>query len=136
MSHNSGIDAESILEESPDGVVVVDRDWCVRYANRAIEGIAGRARTEVVGKELWTALPTLLGAAAEGELRRVSAESRPSAFEHRDAEASRYYVIYAHSDRRTGLVIYLRDLTLQKLAEDAASTTAGKYRMLMEQASD
>jgi PAS domain-containing protein len=48
----------------------------------------------------------------------------------------RYYVVYAHSDASTGLVIYLRDLTLQKLAEDAASATARKYRMLMEQASD
>src|SRR5688572_11857868 len=115
MSQNAGIDAESILEESPDGVVLVDGTWRVRYANRAVEGIAGRARTEIVGEEIWTALPTLTGTAAEKELRRASAESRPSAFEHRDPGADRYYVVYVHPDRQMGLVIYLRDLTLQKL---------------------
>jgi GGDEF domain-containing protein len=46
-------------------------------------------------------------------------------------------VRYAHSHARIdGLVVYLRDLTLQTHAEDAASNTARKYRMLMEQASD
>jgi diguanylate cyclase (GGDEF)-like protein/PAS domain S-box-containing protein len=130
------MDAESILEESPDGVVVVGGDWRVGYANRAIEGITGRARPEVVGEEIWTVLPSLVGTPAEGELRRASGDSRPAAFEHRDPAADRYYIIYAQPQPRTGLVIYLRDLTLQKLAEDAASTTARKYRMLMEQASD
>jgi diguanylate cyclase (GGDEF)-like protein/PAS domain S-box-containing protein len=137
MSHKTEIDAEAILEESPDGVVVVDGTWRVCYANRAVEGITSCARTAIMGEEIWTALPTLAGTAAEAELRRAGADSCPSAFEHRDAAADRYYVIYAHPDARTGgLVIYLRDLTLQKLAEDAASTTARKYRMLMEQASD
>ena len=136
MAHHADIDAESILEESPDGVVVVDGTWCVRYANRSVEGIAGRARPEIVGQPLWTALPTFAGTPAEGELRRVSDEARPAAFEHRDAGADRYYVIYAHPAQATGVVVYLRDLTLQKLAEDAASATARKYRMLMEQASD
>lgn len=137
MSDTAGIDAGSILEESPDGVVVVDASWCVRYANRAVEDIVGRERTAIVGAEIWTAFPTLTGTAAEAELRRAGAESRPSAFEHRDVAADRYYVIYVHPDARSGsLVVYLRDLTLQKLAEDAASNTARKYRMLMEQASD
>jgi PAS domain S-box-containing protein len=109
----------------------------VRYANRAVEGIVGRERTGIVGAEIWTAFPTLMETAAEAELRRAGAESRPSAFEHRDVAADRYYVIYVQPDARTGdLVVYLRDLTLQKLAEDAASDTARKYRMLMEQASD
>ena len=137
MSHKAEIDAESILEESPDGVVVVDGAWRVCYANRAVEGIAGRERAVIVGEDIWTALPTLTATAAETALRRSGAESRPSAFEHRDLAADRYYVVYAHPDARTGgLVIYLRDLTLQKLAEDSASNTARKYRMLMEQASD
>lgn len=136
MSHDADIDAESILEESPDGVVVVDGAWRVRYANRAVEGIAGRARPAIVGEEIWTAFPTMVGSHAEAELQRASSERRPAAFEYRDTGADRYYVVYAHSDAATGLVIYLRDLTLQKLAEDAASATARKYRMLMEQASD
>jgi diguanylate cyclase (GGDEF)-like protein/PAS domain S-box-containing protein len=136
MSYTTGIDAQSILEESPDGVVVVDGEWRVRYANHAVEGIAGRERPAIVGEEIWAALPTLAGTASEAELRRARAESRPAAFEHRDAAADRYYVIYVHPDAHAGLVIYLRDLTLQKLAEDAASATARKYRMLMEQASD
>ena len=136
MAHDAGIDAESVLEESPDGVVVVDATWRVRYANRAVEGIAGRARPEIVGEDVWTALPTLAGGSAERELRRVATEFRPAAFEHRDTGADRYYVVYAHPDAAAGVVLYLRDLTLQKLAEDAASETARKYRMLMEQASD
>jgi diguanylate cyclase (GGDEF)-like protein/PAS domain S-box-containing protein len=136
MAHDAGIDAEAILEESPDGVIVVDGDWRVRYANHAVEGIAGRSRPEILCEVVWTVLPTLAGTAAETELRRVGSESRPSAFEHRDVAAGRYYVVYAHPDRSNGIVIYLRDLTLQKLAEDAASATASKYRMVMEQASD
>jgi diguanylate cyclase (GGDEF)-like protein/PAS domain S-box-containing protein len=136
MAHNTGIDAESILEESPDGVVVVDVSWRVHYANRAVERIAGRARSDIAGEEIWKVFPTIVGTSAEAELLRASSERRPAAFEYRDASADRYYVVYAYPEQTTGLVIYLRDLTLQKLAEDAASATARKYRMLMEQASD
>ena len=136
MLPDTGLDAESILEESPDAVIVVDHDWRVTYANRAVEGVVGRPRAELIGETIWVAAPTLAGTAAESELRRAEAESRPAAFEHRDAGVARYYVVYAQPAPRSGLVIYLRDLTLQKLAEDAASATARKYRMVVEQASD
>jgi serine phosphatase RsbU (regulator of sigma subunit) len=49
------------LDALPDGVLVFDGDWTVRHANAAATELFGRARGELVGRSIWTALPAIGG---------------------------------------------------------------------------
>lgn len=44
---------EDILESITDGFFSVDKNWTVTYWNKAAEQILGKAKNEIVGKNLW-----------------------------------------------------------------------------------
>ena len=50
-------DSAAYLEQLPDGVVVVDADGRITYANPAAERLAGAGRDELVGRALDDAVP-------------------------------------------------------------------------------
>lgn len=49
------------LERLPDGVAVFDGDWTIGYVNPAAAGLLGRPVDELVGRNIWVALPELGG---------------------------------------------------------------------------
>jgi len=51
----------SVLDALPDGVVSFDDEWTVRYVNRSGARLLRRNRDELVGRNLWIALPELAG---------------------------------------------------------------------------
>ena len=51
----------SVLDALPDGVVVFDDEWTVRYVNRTGARLLRRNRDELVGRNIWIALPELAG---------------------------------------------------------------------------
>lgn len=75
---------ESVIDSSPDGMVVVDRDGMVRYANAAAVALLGRPREELVGRlfehplggarSLELRLPDGKGGELEAELRAADIE--------------------------------------------------------------
>ncbi len=128
--------AEKLLEECPEGILLLDENWRLTYLNREAERLSGRPRGELIGEVIWNAIPALVGSFFESELRRASDARRATAFEHRDQVDGTYYVVFANPLAHGYLAVYYRDLTIQKWAEDAARESARKYQMLMEQASD
>jgi PAS domain-containing protein len=61
----------ALLDALPDGVVAVDRQARVVYVNRAGAGLLQRQVTELVGQNLWAALPELTGTTLHGFLLRA-----------------------------------------------------------------
>ncbi|HET6394297.1 MAG TPA: SpoIIE family protein phosphatase [Blastococcus sp.] len=51
----------SVLDALPDGVVSFDDEWTVRYVNRSGARLLRRNRDELVGRNIWIALPELAG---------------------------------------------------------------------------
>ncbi|HEY0126579.1 MAG TPA: SpoIIE family protein phosphatase [Blastococcus sp.] len=51
----------SALDALPDGVVVFDDAWTVTYVNRSGARLLRRNRDELVGRNIWIALPELAG---------------------------------------------------------------------------
>ena len=49
------------LDALPDGVAVFDADWTIVYVNAAGSRLLGRARDQLVGRNIWIALPELGG---------------------------------------------------------------------------
>jgi serine phosphatase RsbU (regulator of sigma subunit) len=54
-------EAVARLEARPDAVACFDRDWVIVYANGAAARLIGRPVAELIGRNIWVALPELGG---------------------------------------------------------------------------
>jgi signal transduction histidine kinase len=100
---------KSIVDQMADGVVIVNRDGMIRFANPAAERLFGRSRDELTNREL--GFPVMASATAEVEVVRpnhqtVTAELRAVDIEWQGESAH---------------LISLRDITDRKRAEERAA---------------
>jgi PAS domain S-box-containing protein len=77
---DAGQVALKILENLPNGVYAVDGQWRLIFFNDAACRRFGVKRDQVIGKDLWTALPGLMGGDIETCFRRVMATRREEDF--------------------------------------------------------
>lgn len=107
----------AVLESTSDNVIAVSREWLITYANN-------RARSqlhdeeELTGREFWPTFPGAKGSNFERQLRRCMADRVPVAFTEFFAAQSTWYEVSAFPSPE-GIVLYFRDVTLRKRAEQA-----------------
>ncbi len=73
---------ETLIDASPDGMVIVDRERMVRYANAAAQALLGRSRDALVGR----LFPHPLKPGRASELRLENANGEETLAEMRTAE--------------------------------------------------
>ncbi len=81
--HNQGI-----LESSPAGIALLDRDGRVTSANLAFAALAGRARSELLGRELSALLPLAELPEPGAPLRQISFTEPSGAERHLQVSAA------------------------------------------------
>ncbi|CAN5873878.1 ATP-binding protein [soil metagenome] len=113
--HETDSRFHSIIERMADGIVVVDRDGRVQYANRGAERIFGRSSADLLGEEFGFAI--LSGETAEMDIVRSGA-TEPLTTELRASLTT--------WDGRPAQIISLRDISDRWLAQDRAQ------RLLLE----
>lgn len=105
-----------ILENMTDAFYTVDEHWRLLYANRQAEAIWGRARQEMIGKNLWEAFPQAVGTDAHQVLMRVARDRQPAEFEYLSPMLNRWLSIRVMPSG-SGLHVYFQDIHERKLAE-------------------
>jgi len=95
-----------MVDRLPDGIVVVDRDGRVRFANPAAERLFGRPASELVGQEFGYALTTQ--EAAEIEIVRRGA----------GVAVAELRIVDSVWDDEPATLVALRDVTDRKRAEE------------------
>jgi diguanylate cyclase (GGDEF)-like protein/PAS domain S-box-containing protein len=120
------VGSASLLEATPECVVVAADDGRIVYANRSAEALTGFTRVELVGKHVEMLVgANVLGA---GDLERIEAVCRTAAGETVPVEV--HVGVIEDPDRL--LVVTLRDATdLQRGREELYEAEA-KYRSLVE----
>ena len=115
---------KSILDSSPDGVVVVGRDRLIVYVNPAAEQLLGHPQAEVVGKPVDSYVD---GGETLDQIRDALHPTRPVRgqdlqLRHRDGTAICVSVsaslLRLHDGTDIGAVAYLRDVTERRRTED------------------
>lgn len=94
-----------IVERSSDGILVVDGDGIVRFANPAAVVMLGRARAELIGSDV--GFPVVTGDVAEVELVRVGGQ----------VIFAEIRVVDTEWEGRACLLALLRDVTARHEAE-------------------
>ena len=114
----------TVLESTTDGVILVDRDWRVTYANQ--HALAMRAARGLgVGVNLSVCFPEATWGGLHRHCRQAMAERMAVAFEERIALADLSVKVHAYPTSEAGLSIFFRDITEQRKAE--------RERMLAQQ---
>ncbi|WP_390260544.1 EAL domain-containing protein [Halodurantibacterium flavum] len=105
----------AVLENTMDGVLVVDRDFNVTYLN----GPAQRALRDaqpMLGRNLWSVIPGNEERFAH-RCREVMATRRAVAFEDQDAASNRWFQVQV-APLGDGLSVFFRDVTKTRLLEE------------------
>jgi PAS domain S-box-containing protein len=110
--------AVDILESITDAFWAVDRDWRFTYMNHQAEMIWGRARRELLGRNVWDEFPRSLGTAVHEELVRALDDGENRVFEFEAAETNHWFEVHAYPSD-AGLSVYFHDISERKRASEA-----------------
>jgi diguanylate cyclase (GGDEF)-like protein/PAS domain S-box-containing protein len=123
----ASVEAASLLEATPECLVVTAADGRIVYANRSAEALTGFTRVELVGKhiELLVAANVL----AAGDLDRIDAICRTA-----DGGALPVEIHVGRLDEPAGplLVVTLRDASELQRGREELFEAEAKYRSLVE----
>jgi PAS domain S-box-containing protein len=111
----SGFDP--LLDGVTDGILVVDRQWRFRWLNAVGERLLGRPREQLLGQELWTALPEVGDTAFAPAWRRAMDAGTLVSLEDFFPPAGVWLESRAFPSGE-GLVVFTRDVSERRLAEN------------------
>src|SRR5260221_12927146 len=69
--NDSAAQAAATLDRIPDACLVLAADWTIGYLNPAAEGVLERAKTDLLGRNLWDAFPDVAGGSFDGALHKA-----------------------------------------------------------------
>jgi len=112
---------DNMLESLSDGFCAVDHAWRITYINgRALEMLAPlhKTRAELIGCDLWEAIPMLRGTPMEASFRRAMASGEPAHQEFFYAALERWFEVRARPTP-DGLTLYAQDISRGKADQQA-----------------
>jgi diguanylate cyclase (GGDEF)-like protein/PAS domain S-box-containing protein len=120
------IDARSLLEATPECLVIAARDGGIVFANRRAEELTGYAAGDLVGRPVDVLVPGWVGAAHGDRFETVCrrADGAPVPVE---------ICLGSVEGPETFLVVTLRDVTALQAGREAQFEAEAKYQSLVEQ---
>ncbi len=106
---------KDILESMTDAFYTLDRDFNFTYVNKEAERVLGSSQGQLLGNNLWSEFPPVVGTELESQYRRALAEQVTTRFEYYYPPFKSWYEICVYPSAH-GLSIYFRDVTDEKLA--------------------
>ncbi len=117
------------LESIGDAFSALDENWRYTYVNERAVEYAGRSRRDLIGRHLWNVYPELAEGKSYAELRRASDKQTVSQVELYSERLGRCLQHRAFPSPM-GVSIYTRDITEQRVAEEALRRSEERYRSL------
>jgi PAS domain S-box-containing protein len=135
--------SSSLLDNSPNPIIVINPDTSIRYVNPSLERLTGFSSTELIGKKApypWWTEETMRKTSADFDKAiRKGAQKLEQLFQKKGGE--RFWVkITSRPVRSDGEFNYYLanwvDITERKQAEEALQESEGKYRSLINDVLD
>ncbi|QDU27739.1 Autoinducer 2 sensor kinase/phosphatase LuxQ [Anatilimnocola aggregata] len=120
------------LESVTDGFMRYDADWRIVYVNAEAERINRLTRSEMLGRNVWEVFPALVGTKFEAEFRRAVADRVTIEFENFYEPFGRWYSLKGFPTADGGLTTYIRDITEQKVNQEALQRSEARLRRVFE----
>jgi PAS domain S-box-containing protein len=108
----------NILGSITDALLTVDREWRFTFANDEALSMLRRPGEDLIGRNIWEALPELVGTALERALRQAMQAGTGSRFEVFHAPLDGWLGVNCYPSK-AGLSIYCSDITQRRQDQDA-----------------
>jgi PAS domain S-box-containing protein len=136
--------SRSIVENSHDGIMILDDAYRFTYVNDEVCRISGYSREEIIGQDFRKFLDKeSKQLVANRYIRRQRGEEVPHRYEfnfvHKDGQKRRVEIsssVIKDSAGKVKTVAQILDITERKLMEEALRESGRKYSTLVEQSND
>jgi PAS domain S-box-containing protein len=118
----------AVIENLPDGVVVLDQHMKIIDMNPAAEAILEIKLPQVLGRLLGQVIPEWEGPASVEAIHTAQVLSRPSG-----VYEPHISVLRGRDDRQAGFAIFLRDVSDRQLAEENLRRSQEKLKSLLDE---
>jgi PAS domain S-box-containing protein len=116
--------SRTILESISDPFVVLDRAWCYRFINAPAAKFMAPAGDgeprEMIGKNIWTLFPDLVGTEFERRLRETVERQEPMNFESYYPARAEWSSMQCYPLPEGGVAVQWHDISGRKRAEEAS----------------
>ncbi len=110
---------DAFIESINDYFFIIDTNWKFIRVNAAFEKMSGKLKDELLGQSIWELFPTLLGTAFEKAYRAAASKNINIQFIEHVPEANMWFDTSVYPSGE-GLTIFMKDITLEKLAQEEA----------------
>ena len=125
-----------VADVLPDAILRFDEQWRLVYANAAGRADLGISEERRMGATLWEMYPALVGSELEQLYKDAVASKQPRYIPaHFYAPSQRWSEVYVFPLER-GAVVYYRDITARKQAEEARDRADNRRLQVLEAATD
>jgi PAS domain S-box-containing protein len=126
---------KSLLDQIEHAVLLVDRDWCVTYANSEAMRLSRLEPEGLAHQTIWQLHPALVGTPVEQVLRQAMETSVSNRIEHL-YEPSDLWLDIRVSPTDEGIAIYYRDITGLKRTVESRDQVAARLEQILYVTSD
>jgi PAS domain S-box-containing protein len=102
-----------IMESITEGMIILDRNWKITYANQSAERILRIPREAVIGQELWGSVPAFGEDVFQQKLQKVMSAQLAAHFEGFEPVRKRWYELSAYPIS-SGMSVYFNDITQRR----------------------
>lgn len=125
----------SIIESIRDGFFAIDRNSIVEYWNKEAERLLKKSSEEVIGQNLWHALPNSLSSKFYASQQRAANERISVRYEEFSASLQVWLEVSIFPSPN-GLSVYFKDITERMAAEQALEASEQRFKALVQNGSD
>ena len=125
-----------VVESMLDGILLLDDEWCITYANPAARSISRIHVEDLNSKTFWELYPDLIGTDLEQGLRSVMTTRREHIFKAFFYETFNIWLNVRVLPVDGGIALYCRDVTEAHLSEQARSAAAQQLEEVLATTTD
>lgn len=119
------------VEQTTHAFLALDLQWQVIYLNRQAEEVLRRTRGELLGKNLWEALPDYVGSPLYGYCQQTVSSGKAGQFEIKTPRSQKWFRIDIFPSPGE-ISIFLTEITAWKQAEERLRQSEKHFRALVE----
>jgi PAS domain S-box-containing protein len=124
-----------VVAQIPDGVVCIDRDWRITFANNEGRRISHIEPQHIESGTVWEMFPTIVNTDLERAYRSVMETGVPEHLEHFSTRSDLWLDIHA-IPLREGIAVLYRDITDRKGAELLRDSATRQLMQVLEATTD
>ncbi|MEX1182183.1 MAG: EAL domain-containing protein [Gemmatimonadota bacterium] len=117
----------------PDGLVMVDSDWKMTFANVRAAEMFGRPERVLRGLNFWEVFPELVGTLLHHECLRTIAAGTPVELEDYCESLGGWVEVRAYRTPEGGAALHLRDVSVRRSEHDELRGREARYHRLFEE---